>query len=87
MDAALRGQAPHDLVPRSPPDDFGHPDLLVPEVQQQTLTFDRQAVWQTLPEPVQQQCTALIRQLLRAVLEGEASTRRDDDRQDPARPS
>lgn len=62
-------------------------DLSVRRPTQQTLTFDRQAVWQTLPELVQQQCAVLIGQLLRAVLEGEASTRRNDDRQDPTRPS
>ena len=62
-------------------------DLSVRRPSQQTLRFDRQAVWQTLPELVQQRCAGLISQLLRAVLEGEASMRRDDERQDPTRPS
>jgi hypothetical protein len=62
-------------------------DLVVRRPTQQTLTFERHAVWQTLPEPVQRQCAALIGQLLRAVLQGEAATRRDDERQDSARSS
>ena len=49
---------------------------------QRTLTFDRHEVWQALPELAQHQCHDLIGQLLRAVLQGEASTRRDDERQD-----
>ena len=62
-------------------------DLSVRRPTQQILRFDREAVWQTLPELVQEQCAGLISQLLRAILASEASMRRDDERQDPTRPS
>jgi hypothetical protein len=54
---------------------------------QRSLTFDRQEMWQTFPELVQRQCADLIGQLLRAILQREASTRSDDERQDSARSS
>ena len=54
---------------------------------QRTLTFDRHEVWQALPDLVQRQCRDLIGQLLRAVLEREASARSHDERQDSTQPS
>ena len=62
-------------------------DLIVRPPQQRALTFDRHELWQTLPDRVQRQCAELVGQLLRAVLQGEASTRSHDDRQDSARSS
>ena len=55
--------------------------------QQRTLTFDRRGPWQTLPEPDRRQCRDLVGQLLRAVLQAEASTRSEDEREDPSRSS
>jgi len=49
---------------------------------QRTLTFDRHEVWPALSDLVQRQCHDLIGQLLRAVLQREASTRSHDERQD-----
>jgi hypothetical protein len=51
---------------------------------QRTLTFDRHEVWHTFPPLVPRHCCDLIGQLLRAVLQSEASTRSHDDRQDSA---
>jgi hypothetical protein len=62
-------------------------DLIVRRPQQQMLTFDRRERWQTLPEPNRRQCRELVGQLLRAVLQTEASTRSEDEREDSARPS
>ena len=61
--------------------------LIVRRPQQRTLTFDRRERWQTLPEPDRMQCRDLVGQLLRAVLQAEASTRSDDERENSARPS
>ena len=61
--------------------------LIVRRPQQRTLTFDRRDRWQTLPEAVRMQCRDLVGQLLRAVLQAEASTRSDDERENSARPS
>ena len=55
--------------------------------QQRMLTFDRREQWQTLPEPARCQCRELIGQLLRAVLQAEAPTRSEDDRENPSRSS
>jgi hypothetical protein len=54
---------------------------------QRTLTFDRHEVWPALPDLVQRQCGDLIGQLLRAVLQREASPRSHDERQDSPRSS
>lgn len=62
-------------------------DLIVRRPQQRTLTFERRDLWQTLPDLVQRQCPELVGQLLRAVLAAEASTRSDDERENPDRPS
>ncbi len=75
-------------------------DLIVRRPEQRTLTFDRHEQWQTLPEREQGQCRELVGQLLRAVLQAEASpksdyavrhveasTRSDDERENSARPS
>lgn len=62
-------------------------DLIVRRPTQRTLTFDRHEVWQTFPPLVPRYCCDLIGQLLRAVLQSEASTRSHDDRQDSARSS
>jgi len=62
-------------------------DRSVARPTQRTLTFDRHERWHTFPELVQRQCGDLIGQLLRAVLQSEASTRSDDERQDSARSS
>jgi hypothetical protein len=61
--------------------------LIVRRPQQRTLTFDRRERWQTLPEPDQMQCRALVGQLLRAVLQAEASTRSEDEREQSSRSS
>ena len=61
--------------------------LIVRRPQQQALTFDRRDRWQTLPEKDQCQCRALVGQLLRAVLQAEAATRSEDERQNPSRAS
>jgi hypothetical protein len=55
--------------------------------QQRTLTFDRREQWQALPEAVRIQCWDLVGQLLRAVLQGEASTKSEDERAHSDRPS
>ena len=62
-------------------------DLTVRRPQQRTLTFDRREQWQTLPEPDRLQCRDLVGQLLRAVLQAEAPTRSDDERENPSRSS
>ena len=62
-------------------------DRLGERPTQRTLTFDRHEVWQTLPDLVQRQCADLISQLLRAVLENEATPRRHDERQASPRSS
>ena len=56
-------------------------DLIVRRPQQRMLTFDRRDRWQTLPDPDRRHCRELVGQLLRAVLQAEASTRSDDDRE------
>jgi DNA mismatch repair protein MutH len=62
-------------------------DLIVRRPQQRTLTFDRRERWQTIPEQVQRQCGELVGQLLRAVLQAEASSRSENEREDPFRSS
>ena len=62
-------------------------DLIVSRPEQRTLTFDRREPGQTLPEPDRRQCRDLVGQLVRAVLQAEASTRSDDDRENPPRSS
>jgi hypothetical protein len=62
-------------------------DLIVRRPEQRTLTFDRREQWQTLPEPDRRECRDLMGQLLRAVLQAEASTRSEDDRENPSRSS
>jgi len=62
-------------------------DLIVRRPEQRTLTFDRCERWQTLPDLVQRQCEALVGQLLRAVLQAEAPTRSEDERENPSRSS
>ena len=62
-------------------------DLIVRRLEQRTLTFDRREQWQTRPEPDRLQCRDLVGQLLRAVLQAEASTRSEDERENPSRSS
>lgn len=62
-------------------------DLIVRRPEQRTLSFDRHEPWQTLPEPDRLQCRDLVGQLLRAVFHAEASTRSDDERENPFRSS
>jgi hypothetical protein len=62
-------------------------NLIISRPEQRTLTFDRREQWQTLPEPDRMQCRELVGQLLRAVLQAEAPTRSDDEREDPSRSS
>ena len=62
-------------------------NLIVRRPEQRTLRFDRREPWQTLPEREQGQCRELVGQLLRAVLQAEAPTRSDDEREDPSRSS
>ena len=62
-------------------------DLIVRRPEQRTLTFDRHEHWQTLPEPDRRQCRDLVGQLLRAVLQAEAPTRSEDERENPPRSS
>ena len=62
-------------------------DLIVRRPEQRTLTFERGEQWQTLPEPDRLQCRELVGQLLRAVLQAEALTRSEDDRENPSRSS
>jgi len=62
-------------------------DLTVRPREQRTLTFDRREQWQTLPESDHMQCRDLVGQLLRAVLQAEAPTRSEDDRENPSRSS
>lgn len=62
-------------------------NLIVRRPEQRTLTFDRHEPWQTLPEPVRRQCRDLVGQLLRAVLQAEAPTRSEDERENPFRSS
>jgi hypothetical protein len=62
-------------------------DLIVRRPEQRTLTFDRRDPWQTLPEPDRMQCRDLVGQLLKAVLQAEAPTRSEDDRENPSRSS
>ena len=61
--------------------------LIVRRPQQPTLTFDRRERWQTLPERDQCQCRELLGQLLRTVLQTEAATRSEDERENPSRSS
>ena len=62
-------------------------DLMVRRPQQPRLTFDRRDRWQTLPDPERRHCRDLVGQLLRAVLEAEAATRSEDDRENSDRSS
>lgn len=62
-------------------------DQIVRQPEQRALTFDRREQWQTLPEPDRAQCRDLVGQLLRAVLQAEAPTRSEDEREDPSRSS
>jgi len=62
-------------------------DLIVRRPKQRTLTFDRREHWQTLPEPDRRRCRDLVGQLLRAVLQAEAPTRSEDERENPSRSS
>lgn len=62
-------------------------DLIVRRPAQRTLTFDRREPWQTLPEPERLRCRDLLGQLLRAVLQAEALTRSDDERETSSRSS
>ena len=62
-------------------------DLIVRRREQRTLTFERREPWQTLPEPDRLQCRDLLGQLLRAVLQAEALTRSEDERENPSRSS
>jgi hypothetical protein len=63
-------------------------DLIMRRPEQRTLTFDRHDErWQTLPAPDRLQCRDLLGQLLRAVLQAEAPTRSDDERETPSRSS
>jgi hypothetical protein len=52
-----------------------------------TAEADRRALWQTLPDLVQRQCGELVGHLLRTVLQAEASTRSEDERENSDRPS
>jgi len=56
-------------------------NLIVRRPQERMLTFDRRALWQTLPDLVQRQCGELVGHLLRTVLQAEASTRSEDERE------
>ena len=62
-------------------------DLMVRRPQQRGLTFDRRDRWETFPDPDRCQCRELVGQLLRAVLQAEAATRSEDDRENSDRPS
>ena len=62
-------------------------DLIVCRPEQRTLTFDRRERWQTLPEPDRMRCRDLLGQLLRAVLQAEAPTRSEDERENSSRSS
>ena len=62
-------------------------ELIVRRPEQRTLTFDRREQWQTLAEPERMQCRDLLGQLLRAVLQAEASPRSEDEGEQSARPS
>ena len=62
-------------------------DLIVRRREQRTLAFERREPWQTLPEPHRLQCRDLLGQLLRAVLQAEAPTRSEDERENPPRSS
>jgi len=62
-------------------------DLNVRRPAQRTLTFDQREPWQTFPEPDRLRCRDLVGQLLRAVLQAEAPTRSEDERENPSRSS
>ena len=62
-------------------------DLIVRRPQQRMLTFDRRDQWETFPDPERYHCGELVGQLLRAVLQAEAPTRSEDDRENSDRPS
>jgi hypothetical protein len=62
-------------------------DLIGRRPEQRTLTFERREQSQTLPEPDRMQCRDLVGQLLRAVLQAEAPTRSEDERENPSRSS
>ena len=63
------------------------PDLTVRRPQQRRLTFDRRDLWQTLPDPDRRRGRELVGQLLRAVLQAEAATRSEDERENSDRSS
>ena len=63
------------------------PDLMVRRQQQRRLTFDRRDLWQTLPDPDRRRGRELVGQLLRAVLQAEAATRSEDERENSDRSS
>ena len=62
-------------------------NVIVRRPEQRTLTFDRREQWQILPAPDRTQCRDLVGQLLRAVLQAEALTRSEDERENPSRSS
>ena len=62
-------------------------DLIVRRPQQRTLTFDRRELWQTLPDSERRRCRELVGQLLRAVLQAEAPSRSEHERENSDRPS
>ena len=62
-------------------------DLMVRRPQQRRLTFDRRGLWETFPDPDRCHCRELLGHLLRAVLQAEAATRSEDEREESARPS
>lgn len=49
-------------------------------LRQRELKFDDEELWTVLPEPVQQECRSLWRQMLAAVLN--PSNRRQNERED-----
>ena len=62
-------------------------DLIVRRPQQRTLTFDRRELWQTLPDSDRRRCREKVGQLLRVVLQSEASSTSEHERENPDRPS
>ena len=62
-------------------------NLIVRRPQQRMLTFDRRELWQTLPDSDRRRCRELVGQLLRVVLQAEASSRSEHERENPDRPS
>ena len=60
---------------------------IVRRPQQPRLTFDRRDLWQTIPDPDRRHCSELLGQVLRAVLQAEAVTGSEDEREKSDRPS